>query len=320
VPPHNAYVPAPPLQPYPPQHYHQPPVYAPPLPSISFAQPVSHLPQLQPVYHAPVPASIQQPREESEHGYSSSVGSSADVVLESEDSLYNESERNSDEGYLDDSENDSEVDGSQDIASEASSTDMGTGSNQLMDDLSDHHQEAWFAARCRARATVEEQVHVPGEQRAPMPRPSDEFFDQRPSWERTHQPDRPDLDYGVYTYNGQPNSGLLWPRMLLLNPEQDLGLCYFTFGTTASCPVGEDCRWSHTIQWWQLRFLITSGRVSLPRAQIMMQNWSTPEPPELVGWPHDHMRNIKIVLGSGPGPQKLKPIRKWTVPYANFNS
>jgi hypothetical protein len=194
-----------------------------------------------------------------------------------------------------------------------------TGCLVSVEDLSGRHQDAWNAARSCAQEIAGEQVMRSGRTRIRMPRPSNEFFPRLP-WPRYRRRLRSYHDYGVHDYDGSVNYGKLWARMYLCGYANDYGLCYFTFGTPETCPMGTSCRWKHEIRWQDLRLLIITGRVSVPRAQIMVANWCTPDLPKLDHHATHRMMAILIGLGSGPDAQILKPIRKWTVPYANYNS
>jgi hypothetical protein len=190
-----------------------------------------------------------------------------------------------------------------------------------MDDgLDTLHKQSWDVARDRAtqdRATRQSENESG---RSKMPRPSHEYFDP-PPWRQRNRPRWSYHDYGTYTWNNQPNSGVLRSRVLLLSKGTDLGLCHVTFGTLDNCPLGQRCRWDHTIKWKQLRFLIVSGRVSVPRAQIMMANWCTPGLLlDLSESSLDNMFDIYRGLGVSDHKKVLKPIRKWTVPFANHDS
>jgi hypothetical protein len=211
-------------------------------------------------------------------------------------------------------------DSNDDAHSDAPSYDtVTTGCLVSVEDLSGRHQDAWNAARSCAHEITSEHVLTSGRTRTRMPRPSDEFFPRLP-WSRYSRRLRSYHNYGVHDYDGSVNYGKLWARMYLCGYTNDYGLCYFTFGTPETCPMGSSCRWKHEIRWRDLRLLIITGRVSVPRAQIMMANWCTPNLPELNHHTIHRMMAILIGLGSGPDAQTLKPIRKWTVPYANYNS
>jgi ElaB/YqjD/DUF883 family membrane-anchored ribosome-binding protein len=174
------------------------------------------------------------------------------------------------------------------------------------EDLDAMHQAAWSAAQSRARQSLEGQITASRARSSQMPRPSDDFFHQRPWWSRHNPPREPHHLY-ENPWNGNASDGDLWHWKLLLSEDHNLGLCYYTFGTPSNCELGLNCRWSHTIEWEQLRFLIVSGRVSVLRAQIMMANWKSPQIPELSTSDHYRMLIILCGLNRGPRTQFLGP-------------
>ena len=120
------------------------------------------------------------------------------------------------------------------------------------------------------------------------------FFEDTP-WRTKFPKLRPEHVYGINS-SGRPSHGRLSPFLYLCNDECDYGLCAATFGTMDRCLLGLQCRWKHAIKWNDLRFLITSGRLSLDRARVMLANWQTPTKPEMRLRAEAHMMNITVRL------------------------
>ncbi|KAI4700548.1 hypothetical protein J4E81_003509 [Alternaria sp. BMP 2799] len=120
------------------------------------------------------------------------------------------------------------------------------------------------------------------------------FFEDTP-WRTKFPKLRPEHVYGTNS-SGRPSHGRLSPFLYLCNDECDYGLCAATFGTMERCPLGLRCRWKHAIKWNDLKFLITSGRLSLDLARVMLANWQTPTKPEMRLRAEAHMMNITVRL------------------------
>ena len=156
-----------------------------------------------------------------------------------------------------------------------------------------------MAARARAKKIAQAKAGSTGKVDT-MPPPRDEYFDTVP-WKMTH---RPAMPHHVYPNNrdGSCNSGLLWAARYHCSKSNQLGLCWYTFGTPGSCPLGASCRWDHSLLGTTLRFLITSGRVSVQFARQLMANWNTNEHSDQL--PEVIARMKAITLGLG---ERLEP-------------
>ncbi|KAI4644697.1 uncharacterized protein J4E78_009516 [Alternaria triticimaculans] len=97
---------------------------------------------------------------------------------------------------------------------------------------------------------------------------------QSPPWTTDLPAKRPYHGYGI-TPGGLPRHGRLSPWLYLCDHTCDLGLCDITFRLPHTCPLGSGCRWRHEILWDELSFLITSGRLTLRRARVMLANWQS---------------------------------------------
>jgi hypothetical protein len=98
------------------------------------------------------------------------------------------------------------------------------------EDLDAMHQAAWSAARSRARQSLAGRITGSRARSSQMPRPSDDFFHQRPWWSR-HNPSPESHHMYDHPWNGNASDGDLWHWKLLLSEDHNLGLCYYTFGT-----------------------------------------------------------------------------------------
>ncbi|KAI4921618.1 hypothetical protein J4E90_000044 [Alternaria incomplexa] len=106
---------------------------------------------------------------------------------------------------------------------------------------------------------------------------------EQPPWRTFLPPRKPEHDYGL-TPEGRSLHGRLSPWLYLCDHTCDLGLCDITFRLPSACPLGATCRWKHEIDWDDLSFLITSGRLSVRRTRTMLANWkSSATPSEDVG-------------------------------------
>ncbi|KAI4605034.1 hypothetical protein J4E83_010905 [Alternaria metachromatica] len=97
---------------------------------------------------------------------------------------------------------------------------------------------------------------------------------QSPPWTTNLPAKRPWHEYGL-TPGGFPRHGRLSPWLYLCDHTCDLSLCDITFRLPYTCPLGSGCRWRHEILWDELSFLITSGRLTLRRARVMLANWQS---------------------------------------------
>lgn len=168
------------------------------------------------------------------------------------------------------------------------------------------HWEGWMGARARAKKVAHAKLGPTGKV-VTLPHPCDEYFDAVP-WEASH---RPEMPHHVYPKNkdGSRNSGLLWVTRYLCSKSNQLGLCWYTFGTPGSCPLGASCRWDHKLSWTSLCFLITSGRVSVQLARQLMANWNTNEHPDQLPEVIARMKAITLGLGERLEP-KVLPSRR----------
>ena len=159
-----------------------------------------------------------------------------------------------------------------------------------------------MAAQARAKKVAQAKISSTNELDT-LPPPRDEYFDTVP-WITSH---RPVMPHHVYPKNrdGSRNSGLLWATRYLCSKSNQLGLCWYTFGTPGSCPLGASCRWDHSLPWTTLEFLITSGRVSVQLARQLMANWNTNEHSDLHPMVISRMKAITLGLGERLEPKVL---------------
>jgi len=156
-----------------------------------------------------------------------------------------------------------------------------------------------MAAQARAKKVADESTVPEGEISA-IPPPCNEFFDLMP-WKTCHRKLR---RHHIYPDNedGSRNYGMLWAELYLCSKSNQFGLCWYTFGTPDKCPLGATCRWEHYLPWRKLRFLITSGRVSVELARQLMANLKSDEDPDQHPKAVDNM--VAIIIGLG---ERLQP-------------
>jgi len=164
------------------------------------------------------------------------------------------------------------------------------------------HWESWMAALARAKKVADE-IIVPEGEITTIPPPCDKFFDPMP-WKTCHRKLR---RHHIYPDNedGSRNYGMLWAELYLCSKSNQFGLCWYAFGTPDRCPLGAACRWEHYLPWRKLRFLITSGRVSVELARQMMANLKSDEDPDQNSKAIDNMEAIIIGLGERLQPKVL---------------
>jgi len=162
--------------------------------------------------------------------------------------------------------------------------------------------EGWMGARARAKKVAHTKAGSTGKADT-LPPPHDKYFDAVP-WRASK---RPEMPHHVYPNNndGSRNSGMLWAARYLCSKSNQLGLCWYTFGTPGSCPLSASCRWDHSLSWTTLRFLITSGRVSVQLARQLMANWNTNEHSDLHPEVTTRMKAITLGLGERLEPKVL---------------
>jgi hypothetical protein len=68
-------------------------------------------------------------------------------------------------------------------------------------------------------------------------------------------------------------------------------------------------RWKHYIDGDHMLFLISSGRLSVPRARLMLKNWASPSLPQLDPNRGPEMKDLWNMLGGDHGEiaQSLEP-------------